>query len=169
MLDVEELNGKLLRQQEIHNELFAKALNEKDEIALKCEHMEKELTCLKQKLRRATDEAVKARCSAATPLKDNEESKSFKTQIQTLKQQVQKHEANEKRFKNMMVEKESEFEQERIEMKRMLNAERKRFKDLQESSQLLRASYEQLQDDIFHQVKEKDRKLSLLNSTVKDL
>ena len=31
------LNGKLLREQEVHTELFAKALSDKDELASKCE------------------------------------------------------------------------------------------------------------------------------------
>jgi len=37
MHDVEELNGKLLREQEVHTELFAKALSDKDELTSKCE------------------------------------------------------------------------------------------------------------------------------------
>jgi len=39
---------------------------------------------------------------------------------------MQKFEGNEKKLKNMLVEKENQFEEEKIEMKRLINAEKKR-------------------------------------------
>jgi hypothetical protein len=47
---------------------------------------------------------------------------------------VSKLENAEKKLKNMLIDKENEHEQEMIEIKRILNAERKKFKELQESS-----------------------------------
>jgi len=86
---------------------------------------------MRQKLKKAAEDAVKVRNSLPTNKEKTEDkSAAYKAQVQQLRHQVQKHEANEKRFKNMMIEKENEFEQERIEMKRMINAERKRVKDL---------------------------------------
>ena len=69
----------------------------------------------------------------------------------------------------MMIDKENEHEQEIVEMRRQIAIERKKSKDLQASSKEVKENYDKLQADIFDQVKEKDRKLSLLNTTVRDL
>ena len=58
------------------------------------------------------------------------EEMSYKTRINNLKMQVAKLEQSEKKLKNMLVERENQFEQEYIELKRLLNAERRRLKDV---------------------------------------
>lgn len=45
----------------------------------------------------------------------------------------------------MLIDKENEYEQEIIEIKRLLNGEKKKFKELQESSVMFKTSYEKLQ------------------------
>jgi hypothetical protein len=58
------------------------------------------------------------------------EEMSYKTRINNLKMQVAKLEQSEKKLKNMLVERENQFEQEYIELKRLLNAERRRVKEV---------------------------------------
>lgn len=75
----------------------------------------------------------------------------------------------EKKLKNMLIEKENEHESELIELKRLVNAEKKKAKDLQDSSKEFKSNYDRLQENIVDQVKEKDKKLNAMNHTIRDL
>lgn len=69
----------------------------------------------------------------------------------------------------MLIDKDHEHEQEIIEIKRQLNTEKRKFKELEESSQQFKENYDKLQQDIYKQVKEKDKKLATMANTIKDL
>jgi hypothetical protein len=53
-----------------------------------------------------------------------------------LKQQIERLEANERKLKNLLIEREQQYESEMIDLKRMLNQERRKDTKLSTSSML---------------------------------
>eukprot|EP00347_Sterkiella_histriomuscorum_P012539 403368185 len=178
LTEIQELNNNLTTfktQTQVEVNLLQE---ERDDLLKKIQAYEEEIQALKLKNKLKREQNLNQSSSKQSQndsnLKNDQKAlqacqQKYKLKVQQLKSSVQKLEQNERKLKNLLIDKENEYEQEIIEIKRLLNTEKKRVKELQDQLFSLQSNYERLQSDVFHQVKEKDKKLSMLNHTVQDL
>jgi hypothetical protein len=113
-------------------------IKDRDSAQCKVDRLQKELRDTRGKLKSAErEEGLIRKLQGAGMLKQSkqdatpsQEILSLKDRLQAQKTTITRLEAQEKRLKNMLIERESIHDQEMIELKRLLNAELKKVKDL---------------------------------------
>ena len=125
--EIQDLNQSLAAFKAQTEAEVAQLRGDKAELGRKCEYYETDIRHLKLKLGKVKeklgtmkeDRGKKAVQERAVG--EGEAVLRYKQKIQGLKQQVSKWEQTERRLKNMLIEKENEYEQQMIEMKRIVN------------------------------------------------
>jgi hypothetical protein len=160
----------------LRNQSFEELISikkERDDLVNRVRHLEKEQFNLKNKMRATQSEvSINRELKGDRALLEEElavEIKKLKSQIQQLRVQVNATEAGERRLKLQLISQESEFDEERREMRMKITKEKKTILKIQEANSKNKEEFTKYKNTILREMIYKDEIIHNLSLQVNEL